>query len=64
MNWKTEEDVTEAIVKAKEDITDNPSIDINLLLEKADEHAEELIHTLLDDSVNGRDVVVKFSNTK
>lgn len=64
LNWKTEEDVTEAIAKAKEDITDNPSIDINLLLEKADEHAEELIHTLLDDSVNGREVVVKFSNTK
>ena len=64
LNWKTEEDVTEAIAKAKADITDNPSIDIDLLLEKADEHAEELIHTLLDDSVNGREVVVKFSNIK
>lgn len=63
-NWKTEEDVIDAIAKAKEDIDDNPSIDIDLLLERADEHAEELIHKFLDDLVKDREVVVKFSNTK
>nr|WP_296955009.1 DUF4230 domain-containing protein [uncultured Mediterraneibacter sp.] len=59
-NWSKHEDVAEAIAQAKEDIESNPSIDISMLLTRADENAEELIHTLLDDSVKGCDVEVKF----
>lgn len=62
LNWNKKEDVKEALVKAKEDLEENPSIDMTLLLEKADEHAEELVHLLLDDVYDDREVVIKFKN--
>jgi len=62
LNWNKKEDVTDALNKAREDLENNPSIDMDLLLQKADEHAEELVHMLLDDACNGREVVVKFKN--
>lgn len=46
--------------KAKEDINNNPSIDVTSLLERADENTEKLIHTILDGSVRGCEIEVKF----
>lgn len=63
-NWNKHDDVAEAIKKAEEDINDNPSIDMNSLLIRADEHAEELVHYLLDDTVGNGEVVVKFKLPK
>ena len=57
LSWNKKEDVTEALAKAKEDVDSNDSINITLLLTRADDHAEELIHALLDDSY---DVDVRF----
>lgn len=57
-NWKTEEDVVDAIAMAEADIKENPTVDYEELLANADQHAMELIHTLLDDSVGGRKVEV------
>lgn len=59
-NWKTEEDVVDAIAVAEADIKNNPTVDYADLLENADRHAEELIHRLLDDSVGDRKVEVSF----
>lgn len=60
LNWKTEEDVVEAISAAEADIRNNPTVDYAELLENADRHADELIHRLLDDSVGSRTVEVSF----
>lgn len=60
LNWNEKEDVAEALQKAKEDLNENPSIDITMLLTKADEHAEELIHELLDDIYDDREIEVRF----
>lgn len=57
LSWNKKEDVAEALAKAKEDVSNNDSIDTTLLLTRADDHAEELIHALLDDSY---DVEVRF----
>lgn len=62
LNWNKKEDVAEALAKAKEDLENNPSIDMTLLLEKADEHAEELVHMLLDDTYDDREIIVQFKN--
>lgn len=62
LNWNKKEDVTEALVKAKEDFESNPPIDTTLLLERADEHAEELVHMLLDDVYDDYEIVVQFKN--
>ena len=62
LNWNNQEDVAEALAKAEADIEENPAIDLSLLLERADENIEELIHTILDDSVGGLEVEVKFKN--
>lgn len=62
LNWNKKEDVKDALIKAKEDLEDNPSIDMSSLLEKADEHAEELVHILLDDVYEDYKIVVKFKN--
>lgn len=62
LNWNKKEDVAEALAKAKEDLDNNPSIDMTLLLEKADEHAEELVHMLLDDTYDDREIIVQFKN--
>lgn len=59
-NWKTEEDVADALALAEADVEENPTVDYKDLLETADEHAEELIHKLLDDSVGDKKVEVKF----
>lgn len=59
-NWKTEEDVAEALAAAEADVKNNPTVDYEDLIKRADEHAEELIHRLLDDSVGDRDVEVVF----
>lgn len=59
-NWNKHKDVTDAIAKAKEDINNNPSIDVTSLLERADENTEKLIHTILDGSVRGCEIEVKF----
>ncbi len=59
-NWSTKDDVSEAISMAEKDVKENPTVDTEELLNKADEHLEELIHALLDDSVDGREVVVEF----
>lgn len=59
-NWSTKEDVSEAISIAEKDVQENPTVNTEELLKKADEHLEELIHALLDDSVDGREVVVEF----
>ena len=45
---------------AEKDIENNDDIDTSSLLEKADDHAKELIHKILDGSVGGRKVVVQF----
>ena len=63
INWDKHDDVAEALQKAKEDINDNPSIDMALLLDRADDQAEELVHTLLDDAVE-KDVVVRFKDAE
>lgn len=62
LNWNKKEDVSEALAKAKEDLENNPSIDMTLLLEKADEHAEELVHMLLDDIYDDHEIIVKFKD--
>lgn len=48
LNWNKKEDVAEALAEAKEDLESNPSIDITLLLQRADEHAEELVCCIVD----------------
>ena len=35
---------------------------MTLLLERADEHAEELVHMLLDDVYDDYEIVVQFKN--
>mgnify|MGYP004643437831 CR=1 FL=1 len=60
LSWNKKEDVAEALAKAKEDVMNNDSIDITSLLTRADEHAEELIHALLDDVYDDCEVIVKF----
>lgn len=60
LNWDKHEDVKEALKIAKTDVKENPAVDYSLLLNRADEHAEELVHALLDDCVGGREVVVRF----
>lgn len=62
LNWNKKEDVAEALAKAKEDLENNPSIDMALLLQKADEHAEELVHMLLDDTYDNREIIIQFKN--
>lgn len=62
LNWNKKEDVAEALAKAKEDLENNPSIDTTLLLQRADEHAEELVHMLLDDTYDNREIIVRFKN--
>ena len=62
LNWNKKEDVAEALAKAKEDFESNPSIDTTLLLQNADEHAEELVHMLLDDTYDNREIIVQFKN--
>lgn len=62
MNWNKKEEVAEALEKAKEDLKNNPSIDMDLLMQKADEHAEELVHMLLDDTFDNREIIVQFKN--
>lgn len=62
LNWNKKEDVAEALAKAKEDLESNPSIDMTLLLERADEHAEELVHMLLDDMYDNYEIIVQFKN--
>lgn len=59
-NWQTKEDAKKAISLAEKDIENNDDIDTTPLLEKADEHAKELIYKVLDGSVNGLKVVVRF----
>lgn len=59
-NWQTKEDAKKAISLAEKDIENNDDIDTSSLLEKADEHAKELIYKVLDGSVNGLKVVVRF----
>lgn len=60
LNWDKHEDVKDALKIAKKDVKENPAVDYSLLLNRADEHAEELVHALLDDCVGGREVVVRF----
>lgn len=62
LNWNKKEDVAEALAEAKEDLESNPSIDITLLLQRADEHAEELVHMLLDDTYDNHEIIVQFKN--
>ena len=62
LNWNKKEDVAEALAKAKEDLENNPSIDTTLLLQRADEHAEELVHMLLDDAYDNHEIIVQFKN--
>ena len=62
-SWKKHEDVAQAISKAKKDVKNNPSVDMTSLLQRADENTEKLIHTILDDSVKGCKVVVRFVNS-
>lgn len=60
LNWNTKEDVAEALSEARSDIETNESINLTLLLSRADTHAEELIHALLDDVYNDCEIIVKF----
>ena len=62
LNWNKKEDIAEALVRAKEDLESNPSIDMTLLLQRADEHAEELVHMLLDDAYANYEIIVQFKN--
>ena len=62
MNWNKKEDVAEALASAKEDFETNPSIDTTLLLERSDEHAEELVHMLLDNTYDNHEIIVQFKN--
>lgn len=62
LNWNKKEDVAEALAKAKKDLENNPSIDTTLLLQRADEHAEELVHMLLDDAYDNHEIIVQFKN--
>lgn len=62
LNWNKKEDAAEALAKAKEDLENNPSIDMTLLLQRADEHAEELVHMLLDDTYDNHEIIVQFKN--
>ena len=57
LNQNKKEDVAEALAEAKEDLESNPSIDITLLLQRADEHAEELVHMLLDDTYDNLSLI-------
>ena len=60
MEKLSKEDVAKALAKAKEDLENNPSIDMSSLLERADEHAVELTHMLLDDVYNDYEIIVQF----
>lgn len=60
LNWDKHEDVKDALKIAKKDVKENPAVDYSLLLNRADEHAEELVHALLDDCVGEREVDVRF----
>lgn len=62
LNWNKKEDVTETLEKAKEDLENNPAIDMEALLQSADEHAEELVHMLLDDTYSTHEIVIQFKN--
>ena len=35
---------------------------MHILLERADEHAEELVHMLLDDMYDNYEIIVQFKN--
>lgn len=52
------EGTAEAVTEAEKDVRNNANYEE--LLIRADENAEELIHTILDDSVGRREVEVKF----
>lgn len=60
LNWNTQEDVAEALAAAEKDAEENPAVDKEQLIEKADENAQTIIHNLLDDSVGRREVEIKY----
>ena len=60
LNWKDEEDVAEALAAAEADVENNPRVDYADLLVRAEEHAEKLVHKLLDDAVGEMEVKVEF----
>lgn len=51
LNWNNKDDVAEAIAKAEKDVMENPTVDKEMLFERADENVERLIHVFLDDLV-------------
>lgn len=61
LSW-TRQNTIATIAKAKEDLENNPSIDTTLLIQRADEHAEELVHMLLDDAYDNHEIIVQFKN--
>jgi len=56
-NWKDNEDVTTAMAKAESDIQAN--VDMNALIEKAEEQTETLIRALLEDSIGDKQLIIK-----
>lgn len=60
LNWNTQEDVAEALSAAEKDAEENPTVDKEQLIEKADENAQTIIHDLLDGAVGGREVAIEY----
>lgn len=60
MNWNNKDDVAEAIAKAEKDVMENPTVDKEMLFERADENVERLIHVFLDDLVGEDNIEIDF----
>lgn len=60
LNWNNKDDVAEAIAKAEKDVMENPTVDKEMLFERADENVERLIHVFLDDLVGEDNIEIDF----
>lgn len=59
-NWQTKEDTKKAIAMAEKDFEENENTNKEELLQKAEEHAEELVHKILDPAIGTKDIIVVF----
>ena len=60
LNWNNQDDVAEAIAMAEEDVKENPTVNKDMLFERADENVERLIHVFLDDLVGENNIEIDF----
>lgn len=60
--WNTKEDLKEAMATAKKEFESVNEIDYKDFLNRADKQAKNVIHGILDDSVDGRKVIIEFTD--